>query len=305
MKQWRIIINLAVLLLVGGFIAYMFVLINDKTIEYGEISNEQSDFVSPCTLEATYALPQKVQRMHLSGDRIYVTASDSVFVFNKGDIVCMSRFYVGKNRTDIAIDSIKEEIYVLYDTGIKVFTKDGQPVREWEACSDNSLYASIALTTNNVFVTDAENLNVCQYSKEGQFIRFINSPRGFIIPTGTFGIETFHDTVWVINSGRHQIESYTIDGKFIASFGIPGSLPGTFPGCCNPASIAFTPDGRILTSEKGNPRVCLFERSGQFIRMLLNSQSLGGGHEAYEIQMEGDKMYVAGNRSLAVFQYEE
>ncbi|GHU88708.1 hypothetical protein FACS1894155_04110 [Bacteroidia bacterium] len=304
-KQWRIIINLAVLLLVGGFVVYMFVLINDKTVEYGEISEEQSNFLSPCTLEATYVLPPKVQRLRLSDNCIHVATSDSILVFSKDNMLCINRFYAGKNIKDIAIDSIKGEIYTLYDTEIKVFAQNGQPVREWEACSDNSLYASIALTENHVWVTDAENLNVCQYSKEGQFIRFINSPRNFIIPTGTFGIETFRDTVWCINSGRHQIENYTVEGKFIASFGVPGSRPGTFSGCSNPSSIAFTPEGQILTSEKGNPRVCLFERSGRFIRMLLNSKSLGGGHEAYEIQMESDKIYVAGNRSLTVFQYKE
>lgn len=302
MKYGRIIINLAVLLLVGGFVAYMFALMTDSTAEYGEISGNQRDFVSPCTLEATYTLPQKVHRMRLSNSSVYAAAADSVFVFGKSDMACISRFYAGKNIADIAIDSVRREVYVLYDTKIRVFTHAGQPVREWEACSDNSLYASVALTAGYVFVTDAENLNVCQYSKEGQFIRFISSPRGFIIPTGAFGIEAFRDTVWCINSGRHQIESYTVDGTFIASFGIPGSKPGAFPGCCNPASIAFTREGQLLTSEKGNPRICLFERSGRFVRMLLNSQSLGGGHEAYRIQAADGKIYVAGRQSLAVFQ---
>jgi hypothetical protein len=305
MKQWRIIINLAVLLLVGGFVAYMFVLINDKTVEYGEIPEAQSDFVSPYTLEATYALPQKVQRLRLSGSRIYAATPDSIFAFSKSDMACVGRFYAGKNIVDIAVDRAEGAIYALYDANVRVFTPDGQLVREWEACSDNSLYASVALAAGYVFVTDAENLNVCQYSKDGQLVRFISSPRGFIIPTGAFGVETFRDTVWCINSGRHQIESYTVDGKFIASFGIPGSKAGTFSGCSNPSSIAFTVDGRILTSEKGNPRICLFERSGRFVRMLLNSKSLGGGHEAYAVQAEDDKIYVAGHRSLTVFQYNE
>jgi hypothetical protein len=301
-KQWRIIINLAILLLVVGFALYVVFLMSSHSVEYGNMEDTRSDFISPYTVEATCALPEGAKRLRLCGDTIFVATSDSVFLYTKGRkyINC---FYAGAAISDIVVG--KGEIYVLFPTKIKRFTPEGELLHEWEACSDNALYASVALTANYVFVTDAENLNICQYTREGQFVRFINSPHGFIIPTGTFDIETFEDTVYCINSGRHRIESYTPEGKFIASFGIPGSQPGTFPGCCNPASIVFTPGGRMLTSEKGNPRICLFERSGRFIGMLLNSKTLGGGHEAYEIQAESNKIYVAGHRTLTIFQYKD
>jgi hypothetical protein len=304
-KQLHIVLNLAILLLVAGFVGYMIVSVNSGTVEYSGAETEAADFVSPCTLEATGALPGGVRRMRLSGDRIYVASSDSVFAFGRDDMVCLNRFYAGENMADIAVDNGKEEIYALYGAEIRVFTRNGQLIREWEACGDNALYASIALSDDYAFVTDAENKNICQYAKDGNFIRFINSPRGFVIPSYSFDIENFRDTIYCVNSGRHLVESYTVDGKFIGSFGIPGSKPGTFSGCCNPARITFDAGGQLLTSEKGNPRVCLFERSGRFVRMLLNSKMLGGGHDACEIQAENGKIYVAGQEKINVYKTNE
>jgi hypothetical protein len=291
---------MVVLLLVAGFVWYMIASMNGGTVEYG-MSPEtgQADSASAYAVMASFALPEGTQRLRLAGDTCYLATTDSIFLYSK-DGVCLNRFHAGTGVVDIAVAD--DGIYVLYIAAVKVFTPGGQPVREWEACSDYSGYCSIALTADHAFVTDAENQNICQYTREGGFVRFINSPRGFVIPTYTFDVESYHDTVYCVNSGRHQIESYTVAGAFIASFGIPGSAPGSFPGCCNPAGIVFTRDGRLLTSEKGNPRVCLFERSGRFVSLLLNSKALGGGHEAYEIQTDGRCIYAAGKNRLTIYQ---
>ena len=187
-----------------------------------------------------------------------------------------------------------------------VFEPNGNPAREWEACSDNSLYTSIALAGRYAFVTDAENKNICQFNAaDGVFIRFINSPRGFVVPSYSFAVESFRDTVYCVNPGRHQVETYTSEGKFIASFGIPGSKPGAFSGCSNPDLIAFTESGHLLASEKGNPRICMFERSGRFVRMMLNAKTLGGGRDAYAVQSAGDRIYAAGREQITVYKYQE
>jgi len=298
-KQWRIILNLVVLALVAGFVWYMIASVNGGTVAYGTPEAAPPDSASACTVTASFALPEGAQRLRLADDTLYLATTDSIFLYTK-DGRCLTRFRAGTGVVDVAVAG--DGLYVLYPAAVKVFTPGGQPVREWEACSDHSGYCSIALTANHAFVTDAENQNICQYTLEGGFVRFINSPRGFVIPTYTFDIETYRDTVYCVNPGRHQIESYTAAGAFIASFGIPGSAPGSFPGCCNPARIAFTPDGRLLTSEKGNPRVCLFERSGRFVSLLLNSKALGGGHEACEIQTDGRRIYTAGKNRLTIYQ---
>ena len=198
--------------------------------------------------------------------------------------------------------AIKENlIYLLFPTSIKVYSHEGLEVKAWEACSDNSNYCSLTLTSDYVFVTDADNKNICKYTIDGNFIDFINSPRGFVIPSYSFDIDIWNDTIYCVNSGRQQIETYTLDGDFIASFGHPGGQPGAFAGCCNPTHILFTNEGDILTSEKGNPRICVFEKNGRLKNLLLNSKMLGGGSNAYDIKMSNDKLYVALNKTVSVF----
>ena len=91
----------------------------------------------------------------------------------------------------------------------------------------------MALTGDFVFITDAQNKNIVKYSREGNFKTFIDSPRDFIIPSYSFDILSYNDTLYCVNSGRHLIESYTLDGDFIAAFGGSGTEHGFFAGCCN------------------------------------------------------------------------
>ncbi|MDR2499099.1 MAG: hypothetical protein LBD28_06630 [Tannerellaceae bacterium] len=299
-NRWRIFLNLLILALVAGFVAYMIVSVGGAESEYGEAEAEPDDFVSPCSREASFAVPQGIRHIKLAGDTLFLASSDSVFLYGT-DGRPLNRFGASEGIVDIALGG--GLVYLLYPARIMVFEASGNFVREWEACSDRSLYISIALTERYAFVTDAENKNICQYRLEGGFVRFISSPRGFVVPMLSFAIESFRDTVYCANPGRHTVESYSEDGTFLASFGIPGSKPGAFSGCSNPAFIAFTESGQLLSSEKGNPRVCLFERSGRFSGMMLNAKMLGGGHEAYEIQATTNRIYAAGRAEIIAYKY--
>ncbi|MDR2496889.1 MAG: hypothetical protein LBD21_07155 [Tannerellaceae bacterium] len=299
-NRLRLFLNLLVLALVAGFVAYMIVSVGSSETEYGEAPAEQEAFVGPCSVEASFAVPQGARHIKLAGDTLFLASSDSVFLYGT-DGRRLGSFGAPEGIADIAVGG--GLIYLLYPARITVLDASGNFVREWEACSDRSLYISIALTSRYAFVTDAENKNICQYTLEGGFVRFISSPRGFVVPMPSFAVESYRDTVYCANPGRHTVESYSEDGAFLASFGIPGSKPGAFSGCSNPAFIAFTDSGLLLASEKGNPRVCLFERSGRFDRMMLNAGMLGGGHEAYEIQSAGNTIYVAGRAQIIAYKF--
>jgi len=44
--------------------------------------------------------------------------------------------------------------------------------------------------------------------------------------------------------------------------------PEGFCGCCNPSHIALFPDGRFVTSEKGLPRVKVYDAKGVFVGLV-------------------------------------
>lgn len=298
-KGLRIVLNMTILLIVAGFVWYMVSTIKIDETSFAEPeSSEKEAFASPYAKVDFFNIPGTISCFELSGNKLYVATEDSVLILDTiGKRV--GSFGINSSVRDIVVKN--GSIYLLFPTDIAVFSMEGQQTGAWEACSDNSDYCSFTLASDFVFVTDAENKNICKYRIDGNFVKFINSPRGFILPSYSFDIETINDTIYCVNSGRHQVESYTLDGDFIASFGQPGGKPGAFVGCCNPAYISFSPEGDIITSEKGNPRISLYQKNGKFKKILLNSKLLGGGSKAYGIRMQDDKIYVAGNKEISVF----
>ncbi len=296
-KTWKIILNTVVFLVVIGFVWYIVQMVNKEDNTYVEASAE-TPFSSVYKEVSSFELSQEIKRFELQDGKLFIVSGESVYLYDAAGKK-LSSFAVKQHVRDIAVGEGK--IYLLYPTAIEVYTTDGKLSHAWEACSELSDYCSFALAGNFVFVTDAENKNICKYTKEGNFVSFIKSPVNFIIPSYTFDIASINDTVYCVNSGRHLIETYTLDGEFIASFGGPGGEAGSFVGCCNPVYISFTPQGELITSEKGNPRISVFERSGQFKEVILNSRLLGGGNKAYETQTDGNRLFVAGKNKMVVF----
>ena len=329
-KGLRIIINILILLVVAGFVWYMISSLSKEEVLYSGAEAEQQGqdvFVSPYTKESSFIVPENINALELSDNKIFIATTNSVMIYDLSGTL-MGSFKVSgiisyedgdelSDVTDMGSEAINEDagsvagvrdivvsdnlIYLLFPTSIKVYSLEGLEVNAWKACSDNSNYCSLTLTSGFVFVTDAENKNICKYTIDGNFIKFIHSPRGFVIPNFSFDIDTWNDTIYCVNAGRQQIEKYTPDGDFIASFGHPGGQPGAFAGCCNPAYILFTAEGDMMTSEKGNPRICLYEKNGRFKSLLLNSKILGGGSNAYDIKISNEKLYVALNKTVSVF----
>ena len=143
------------------------------------------------------------------------------------------------------------------------------------------------------------------YTIEGGFVKFIQSPSGFIVPSYSFGITNIDGVVYCSNPGRHLVESYSPEGEYISSFGKPGGAAGLFSGCCNPVYLAGTPTGEIITSEKGILRISCYGKNGEFHSVLLDEKALGGGHAAYEVRVWDDKLVVAGKDALSIFQYDK
>ncbi len=276
-----------------GFLFHRNLVSPKETHQRNGESRKEDALPSPYKLLSSFKVPDFIEAFELNGTRIIVAASNNIFIYDTAGNL-MNNFAVGSNVRDIATDD--NHIYLLFPTRIEVYTPQGEWLRDWEACSDQSDYCSMTVTPEAVFVTDAANKNICQYTKEGGFTRFIQSPDGFIIPSYSFGITYTNGTVYCSNPGRHKVEKYTPDGEYIGSFGESGGAAGMFCGCCNPVHLTYTPAGNILTSEKGNPRISCYSADGKFRNVLLDSKTLGGGSTAYDIKNHKDKLLAICGR---------
>ena len=298
----KILWNILVFILIVGFGYYMVrsIVLGEKATQTEE-ENAAHTFVSPYKKTGSFDAASHILCFDIYEHEIFVVLSDKISVFDA----------TGKHLRDFTIkadarDIIVEDatIYLLYPTEIELYSLDGQKKSGWEACSHHSDYCAFTTSKEYVFVTDAANKEVVQYNKQGGLVRFIKSPQGFIIPSYSFDIININDTIYCSNSGRHRIESYTLDGKFIASFGKSGTQAGAFAGCCNPVYLTKSANGHILTSEKGNPRISCYGKDGTFRTILFDNNSLGGGTDAYKMRVSGENIYIANRRTISEYRFD-
>ena len=263
---------------------------------------EDGDFVSPYRRVYGFLVPDEICAMEVEGGSLYIAMPNNISVYGlSGEL--QTNFSTPSNTRDISVHN--GLIYVLYPTRIEVYDRQGEIIKEWEACSDNSDYSSLAVCEEGVYVTDAANKNICKYHLDGTLACFIKSSKGFVVPSYCFAITYMDGIVYCSNPGRHLVESYTTEGEFVASFGKSGAEPGAFSGCCNPAILTPSDNGELLTSEKGIPRISCYRTDGKFRSVLLDSKALGGGHDAYDVRVMKDKLIVAGGNNVSVFQYDK
>lgn len=153
---------------------------------------------------------------------------------------------------------------------IEVFGADRKRIATWDAPKGRPLLTGIAAGARDVFVADSGNRIVWRYDRSGKLMRRIgekdehrNIP-GFVVPSPYFDVELGADELLrVTNPGRHRVELYTIDGDLELSWGKAGAAIDAFCGCCNPCNIELLPDGRVVTFEKGLPRVKVYSAKGE------------------------------------------
>ncbi|MBP5387379.1 MAG: hypothetical protein J6Y97_08370 [Prevotella sp.] len=272
-----------------------------KTAKRNKAKEEMANYVSPYRLTSGFIAPDVITALEVLDKQIVIATPNNILLYGL-DGSLDENFAIRSDLRDMAVFAGK--IYLLFASRVEVYDPQGNLLQEWNACSDDADYCSLTVFDAGVFVTDAQAKNICQYHLDGSLARFIESPKGFVVPSYSFGITNLNGSVFCSNPGRHQVEQYTAKGEFVASFGKSGIGAGEFSGCCNPVQITTTATGELLTSEKGLPRISCYASDGTFRSILLDDKALGGGHAAYDVRMMDNKLIVTGANKVSVFQYD-
>ncbi len=140
---------------------------------------------------------------------------------------------------------------------------------------------SIAVDQESIFVADAGSRGVWRYTLAGGLCGRLgdkNADRhipGFAVPSPFFDLLVAPDGLLrIVDPGRHRIRAFTTDGHLELSWGRSTFALEGFSGCCNPSHIALLPDGSFVTSEKGIPRVKVYDAEGNFVTAVVGSDGL-------------------------------
>lgn len=171
-------------------------------------------------------------------------------------------------------------VYVSLRDHVEVFDAKGQRRAAWESPSKKTWITGLAVGENDVYAADSGNRVVLRYDRSGKLVGRIgekNKDRnvpGIILPSPFLDVELHKDGLLRVNNpGRHQVEAYTPDGDLELVWGKTTMGIEGFCGCCNPIALTLLPDGRIVTCEKGLPRVKVHSVKGELESVVAGPET--------------------------------
>lgn len=165
-----------------------------------------------------------------------------------------------------------DALLVGYAKRFKIIDGNGQEQFKSPELGPRTYLTSAAVHGDRLFLADAGNREViiCDRKSGEPLERFgrkdpaLGNP-GFNIPSPYFALAMAPDQrLRVANTGLLRVETYTLDGRFVSSWGEPGMKIDRFCGCCNPAYFTLSPTGDFITSEKGLARINVYGIDGHF-----------------------------------------
>ena len=220
-----------------------------------------------------------------AGDLLYVGGDQVIKVFGKDGQPHPGIALGAQPQAVVAAD--QGRVCVAFLDHFEVFDSAGQPLLKSEALGAQAHLTGIAVAGEAVFVADAGNREVGRFDAQGKlagrFGKLGNGDGnpGFLVPSPYFHLLAGSDgLLWVANPGRHQVQAYTLAGKFELGWGQPAMCAEGFCGCCNPAHFARMPDGRFVTSEKGLVRIKVYDAKGKFAGVVAGPTQLVKNEQA-------------------------
>lgn len=172
------------------------------------------------------------------------------------------------------------------EQGVMVFDRDGNFLKSWEGVSFAFPHSIYADPQDNIWIVDRNDGQVLKFTPDGELLMSIGE-KGYRSDTGAdnsvFSSDGYKAVtrgggpfnlpagVGVASSGEIfvsdgyancQVHKFTSDGKFVKSWGEPGSGPGQF---MLPHGSYVDSRGRVLIADRENDRVQIFSQDGDFI----------------------------------------
>ncbi|MGA2974624.1 MAG: hypothetical protein ABSF77_04870 [Spirochaetia bacterium] len=179
----------------------------------------------------------------------------------------------------------------------------------WPDLGSQAIVTSIAVSGSSVFVTDAGNHMLLRFDTHGKLSGIVDS--SFRVPSPFFDASSSADgSLWVANPGAQRVQHYGADGRLIGSWGRASADVDGFLGCCNPAHIAVLPCGSVVTSEKGVPRVKVYEPDGRLSAVVALPADFPAGTVSLPVatrKANGGEVLilVPGERAVRVYCHKE
>jgi hypothetical protein len=215
-----------------------------------------------------------------SDDHIFVSADRAIQIFQStGDK--LGRIELEEPARCLAVGRTGL-LYLGMTDHVQVYADTGDRRSIWAGLGNEALITSIAAAGDEIFVADAGNRLIMRFDAGGKLLGYIQGDGSdgpeLLISSPYFDLLIAPEgTLWVVNPGYHRLQSYTMDGAYLGSWGYSSPDIEGFCGCCNPTHIALTPEGSFLTSEKGIPRIKEYDSRGTLKAVVAGPEQFAEG----------------------------
>lgn len=232
-----------------------------------------------------------------------------------GDMALVRLDPTGNVEEKIDLPANANAISVAPDGALFAATNDQVVIRQngkaagWPSLGPRARLVSVLATETEVFAADAGQRVIHRYDRKGHLLNRIGEKSGdyvgLIVPSPYlgFGLSPTGDLI-VGNPGQHRVERHSVNGKLLSFFGMPSQEIDGFCGCCNPSNLIVAKDGRILTAEKGLPRVKVLTPEGKLAKVVAGPDQFDPLTAGLDLAILGNKVFVLDphRASIRVFE---
>ena len=265
-------LSLVVILSFIGYIIY-------DTIATDSVSATENESIKGTAPEDQWEISKEL--LPEEGPLLSVAVSENGQIYLGGDyyLSCynedFSRLWSTATPGKITAISVNgDTIFAASVETILLYGTDGKLISEWGPYEAKSIITSLSSDKKSVVFADAGTKRVFILKKDGEVVAMMgHGDDKFIIPSPYFDVALGDgNTLYAANTGHRRIETWTTDGKLQGYFGEPGTAPGAFCGCCNPAHFTVVPQG-FITAEKGINRIKILDKNGEFTEFVSSANS--------------------------------
>jgi DNA-binding beta-propeller fold protein YncE len=201
-------------------------------------------------------------------------------------------------RVSMVANDLQNNVYVLHRNGnidpLVVFDFEGNYLRSWGKGVIDDPHGVRVDRENNVWVVDRAGA-ILKYTNTGKLLMTIgtkgvrgNDDKSFGSPTD-IAWDSQGNTYIADGYGNSRVAKFDKNGKFLLSWGTPGSGPSQFRTV---HSIQFDSKDRAYVSDRENNRIQIFDATGK----LLNTWNHLGSTQGIWISPK-DEMYILTHRN--------
>ena len=291
------------LIIILAFIGYIiFDATKDADKKDASLTVKDTLYNDSWTIDRTFHVTEgELTSVAASPDGIIYLGGDSFVKSINADLSDLWNLKTDLRITSLAVSG--DTIFASTPETILLISASGKLISEWGPYEENSLITSVSADKRFLAFADAGNKIIFVFKKNGELHLMIGqSEEKFVIPSSYFDVALSDNQLFAANTGNRRIETWTTDGKKLSEFGEPGTAPGAFCGCCNPAHFAVIPQG-FVTAEKGINRIKILDLNGGFTEFVSSQNEFIPSVPLDVASADGKTIYAANsvNSTLYLF----